>query len=86
MDGSEFERSLHAIGSAEPGLFVRLLIEDGGQDVVEYAALAGFFGIVGWLAMNNIRLALKSTYEGWLNPTTGVPSAWEPGTPLGSGQ
>ena len=61
----------------------RLLREDDGQDVVEYALLAAFIGIVGYLAMVGIRTAVFSTYTSWQDPSWGVPGIWEPPAPAG---
>jgi len=68
------------------GLLVRLAREDSAQDLIEYAFLAGFFGIAGVATLNLIAPALLSTYTHWLDPTVGVPSLWEAAPPaLSSG-
>jgi Flp pilus assembly pilin Flp len=59
----------------------RFVFEENGQDVVEYAFGAAFIGIVGYVALNGITAAVGTTYASWLNPSTGVPSLWEPGAP-----
>jgi Flp pilus assembly pilin Flp len=63
------------------GLVRRFIREDGGQDLVEYAFLAAFVGITGYLALNGISSAILSTYTSWMNPSSGVPSLWEPPAP-----
>ena len=61
----------------------RLLREDGGQDVVEYALLAAFVGIVGYLALTGIRTEVFNTYTSWQDLSAGVPSLWIPPDPVG---
>jgi len=67
------------------GLIRRFIRENAGQDIVEYAFLAAFIGITGYLALNGITSAVGSTYSIWLNPGVGVPSLWDPAAPLTSG-
>lgn len=62
----------------------RLVREDDGQDVVEYALLAAFLGIVGYLALTGIRTEVSSAYTSWLDPSAGVPSLWDPPAPSGN--
>lgn len=59
-------------------LLGRVLVEDDAQDLVEYALLAAFVGTAGMLALNAIGPAVASTYNSWLDPTTGTPSLWAP--------
>jgi Flp pilus assembly pilin Flp len=59
----------------------RFVREDGGQDIVEYALLAAFFGVVGYLALSGIGTAVLNTYNSWKDPTSGVPSLWDPAAP-----
>ena len=63
----------------------RLVIEDGGQDLVEYALITGFIGIVGFLALQAIQTAVGDTYDVWLDPAVGTPSLWDPADPITSG-
>ena len=65
-------------------MLARFVREDGGQDVVEYALLAAFFGVIGYLAMSGIGTAVLNTYTSWMDPTSGVPSLWDPPAPAGS--
>ena len=62
-------------------LLCRFITEDGGQDTVEYALLAAFIGIAGWLTLQVIDDSVLATYQSWLDPTTGTPSVWEPPEP-----
>ena len=64
-------------------LLRRFITEDGGQDIVEYAFLAAFIGIAGYLTLEAIEDAVRTTYESWLDPTTGTPSVWAPPGPDG---
>ena len=65
-------------------LLVRLLTEDGGQDLVEYAFLAAFVATAGMIVLNNLGTDIANVYSSWLDPTTGVPSLWEPPAASGS--
>jgi Flp pilus assembly pilin Flp len=46
-------------------LLLRLLRDEQGQDLVEYALLATFIGLVGAAAFTNIQSAIQSTYNSW---------------------
>jgi Flp pilus assembly pilin Flp len=59
----------------------RLVRDDRGQDVVEYALLTAFFGLCALAAWTSLRDAIGLTYGG---ATTGVQSLWEPPPPSGS--
>ena len=62
-------------------LLIDFFREDAGQDLIEYAYLAAFFGIAGYLVLSSIGPTVGATYNAWLNPTTGTPSLWEPAQP-----
>ena len=47
------------------GLLLRIVREDGGQDLNEYALLSALIGIVGILAWTNVGSAIFTTYSGW---------------------
>lgn len=64
--------------------FVRFAKADSGQDLIEYALLAAFIGIAGWVFLMTIDEAAGTAYMNWLNPNSGAPSHWEPAEPLGS--
>lgn len=55
--------------------------EDGGQDIIEYALIAGFVGIAGMLALEAIEGAVFNTYSSWIDPASGTPSLWQPDEP-----
>jgi Flp pilus assembly pilin Flp len=78
-----FERNPRARKLAH--VAIRFVVDDGAQDLVEYALLAAFIATAGWVALNNIGPAVANTYSSWLDPTTGVPSLWDPADPLTSG-
>jgi Flp pilus assembly pilin Flp len=62
----------------------RFVREDDGQDTVEYALLAAFFGVVGYLALSAIGTSVLDAYTSWQDPASGVPSLWDPAAPAGS--
>jgi Flp pilus assembly pilin Flp len=43
----------------------RLLVDDGGQDLIEYALLSAFIGVCCVLVWPNIRLAIGAAFTGW---------------------
>jgi Flp pilus assembly pilin Flp len=45
--------------------FRRFVFDDRGQDLIEYALLAGLVGIVGIVAWANILTAMNTTYSAW---------------------
>jgi Flp pilus assembly pilin Flp len=47
------------------GLFTRFVREDAGQDIIEYALLSAFIGVVGILAWQNIGVGVLNAYTGW---------------------
>jgi Flp pilus assembly pilin Flp len=80
-----YNLSAHRRPSVMGSLIRRFVIEDGGQDLIEYAIIAVFFGIVGVLVMQAIQKAVGTTYDVWLDPTVGTPSLWDPAEPIGGG-
>ena len=46
-------------------LITRLLHEDCGQDLIEYALLAALIGTVGILIWQNIGVGIGNAYLGW---------------------
>jgi Flp pilus assembly pilin Flp len=77
------------IGLSAPTLRRRVLGRfvggEAGQDLVEYALLAAFIGVAGWLALSVIDDAVGSTYLSWLSTTSGAPALWAPAEPINSG-
>jgi pilus assembly protein Flp/PilA len=44
-------------------LFVRFVREDQGQDLIEYALLAGFISLVAVLAITNVGVGVNAVYN-----------------------
>jgi Flp pilus assembly pilin Flp len=55
-------------------LIVRLIQEDSGQDVVEYALLAAFIGLVGVVTWKNIGVGMGNALRGWDTGVQGLSS------------
>ena len=77
MDCMDGDRS--DIGRGQ--LLRRFAREDTGQDLVEYAFIAVFIGIVGYLVLFGIRDEATAAYLSWVDPAAGTPSLWEPAEP-----
>ncbi len=43
----------------------RFVVEEGGQDILEYALLAAFIGTVGILVWQTIGTGVANAYVGW---------------------
>jgi len=56
----------------------RLIADDSGQDLLEYALLAAFIGVAGALILPEIAEQMGDAYGGWLS---GAEAAWEPPAP-----
>ena len=56
--------------------FVR---DERGDDLVEYALLAGLIGLVGVLAFNTVSGRMSNAYTGW---NANAQSKWVPDAPL----
>jgi Flp pilus assembly pilin Flp len=63
-------------------LIIRLMREECGQDIVEYALLAAFIGTVGILTWQSIGVRIGGKYVGW---DTGVQGLHSPPDPGGGG-
>ena len=74
---AEFRRGVERVFS----VVARFVSDDDGQDLIEYAMITAFFGIVGALFLQGIQTAIGTTYDTWLNPAVGVPSLWTPNEP-----
>jgi Flp pilus assembly pilin Flp len=62
-------------------LFRRLVRDDEGQDLVEYALLLAFFGVTFLAVWTGIADAIRASYG---NTNTGVQGLWDPPAPGGS--
>jgi hypothetical protein len=56
-----------------------LLVEDRGQDLVEYALLTGIIAVAGAVLFPTIRSKMAAAYAAW---NTNAQSIWEPPPPL----
>ena len=45
------------------GLMVRFVREDQGQDLIEYALLAGFISLVAVVAITNVGVGVNNVYK-----------------------
>jgi len=61
------------------GLFVRLLREDEGQDLIEYALLTGIIAIAGVLLFPAIQSAMADAYQDWNDNAQAI---WETPPPM----
>jgi Flp pilus assembly pilin Flp len=60
------------------GMLRRLIAEEGGQDLIEYALLTAAIGFAGIVGINLIGLAINGAYASW---DAGVNELWEPPEP-----
>lgn len=60
---------------------VRFVTDDSAQDLVEYALLGAFIGVVSVLMWQGIVTLLGERYTEY---NTNVPQLWEPPNPAGS--
>jgi Flp pilus assembly pilin Flp len=60
---------------------LRLLTEDDGQDLVEYALLTGIVAVAAAIALP-VASQLGAIYRGW---NSNVHNLWEPPPPSGGG-
>jgi pilus assembly protein Flp/PilA len=56
-------------------LFVRFVREDQGQDLIEYALLAGFISLVAVLAITNVGVGVNNVYNGINTQVRAIPGA-----------
>jgi Flp pilus assembly pilin Flp len=59
-------------------LITRLLAQDDGQDLIEYALLAGAIGLSSVAVWSLFGDALRSAYAAW---DVGINGLWEPPNP-----
>ena len=53
--------------------------DERGDDLIEYALLAGLMGLVGVLAFNAVSGKMSNAYTGW---SANAQSQWVPDAPL----
>jgi Flp pilus assembly pilin Flp len=63
------------------GFLLRLLAEEQGQDLIEYALLATFIGLAGISVFGLITKAIAGTYSTWNVRNNNI---WEAPSPSGS--
>ena len=61
---------------------VRLVIDDSGQDLVEYALLSGIVSVTGILVFTAVKADMGAAYTSW---QSGAQAAWEPCAPITAG-
>ena len=61
-------------------LFLRLVVDDRGQDLIEYGLLASIIGIAGILVFPTIEAKMSAVYVTW---TGGAYADWCPDDPGG---
>ena len=59
---------------------MRLVRDESGQDIIEYALLTAAIGIVGVVAWQSINGGIGTAYSGW---DSGTQNLWEPPDPGG---
>jgi Flp pilus assembly pilin Flp len=65
-----------------PGWATRLLSDDSGQDLIEYALLTTFIALVSVVVFDWIRTAIATVYGTWNTETNNI---WYPPDPAGGG-
>ena len=56
-------------------LLTRVLRDDTGQDLIEYALLAGFISLIATASIIGIGTQVNSWYEGYANTVATIPGA-----------
>ena len=56
----------------------RVIADDSGQDLIEYALLTAIIGISGVLILSTFSTAMGTAYSGW---NTAGQNAWQPCPP-----
>ena len=59
-------------------LVTALVHDERGDDLIEYALLAGLIGLVGVLAFNTVSGKMSNAYTGW---NSNAQSRWIPDAP-----
>ena len=59
-------------------LLARLIREESGQDLIEYALAAGLVGSAGAAIAPPLVVAMRTAYQNWVTNTN---AAWEPCAP-----
>jgi Flp pilus assembly pilin Flp len=56
----------------------RLLVDDSGQDLIEYGLLASIIAVAGATVLPSVRTAMGNTFSGW---NTAFYNLWTPNPP-----
>jgi pilus assembly protein Flp/PilA len=56
-------------------LFSRFIHEDQGQDLIEYALLAGFISLVAVVAITNVGTGVNKVYDNINTKVNSIPGA-----------
>ena len=59
----------------------RLLAEDDGQDLIEYAMLSAFIGLAGVAAFSGMGTTMRTAYESWVDNANAAYEMPEPVDP-----
>ena len=65
-------------GTEVKDIIVRLVREESGQDLIEYALLTAFIGLAGMAVFQAIRVGIFNAYTSW---DSGTQNLWEPPPP-----
>jgi Flp pilus assembly pilin Flp len=65
-------------------LIKRLILDDDGQDLVEYALLTAAVGLAGFAVYGVIRANMAESYANWIDPNEpgSLQYNWEPPPPI----
>jgi Flp pilus assembly pilin Flp len=53
-------------------MLVRLVVDDAGQDLIEYALLSGFIGLGGFVVFSELADTMHTAYDGWITAVYAV--------------
>jgi Flp pilus assembly pilin Flp len=60
----------------------RWLLDDSGQDLIEYLLLASFIAIASWVGLQLLETAINTTYQTWDKASQEI---WEVPEPVAAG-
>jgi Flp pilus assembly pilin Flp len=64
----------------------KLIADEAGQDLVEYALLTAFLAFAGYIVLTALGVDILDTYQSWVDPLRpgSTPTLWDPPPPAGS--
>ena len=65
-----------------PAVVHSFVVDEQGQDLVEYALLTALIGFAGFAAFDLIQTAIGAAYGSWETETN---DAWHPADPISAG-